>query len=117
MINQHHQDDGCNDGCGDEGSTKSEHPLDAKTWSKYAKKLPRGNFNDTEATKVRELIDRYGEEKVDEFVAYVAKDWPEVTTIPKFIDTVENQMSMAYHEARRRGESFGKIRNEYRLRW
>ena len=113
INNQHHQDDGC----GDEGCTKSEHPLDAKTWSKYAKRLPKGTFDDTQATKVRELIDRYGEEKVDEFVAYVAKDWPEVTTIPKFVETVTDQLSMAYYDAKRKGKSFGKISNEYRLNW
>lgn len=113
LNNQHHQDDGC----GDEGCTKSEHPLDAKTWSKYAKRLPKGTFDDTQAAKVRELIDRYGEEKVDEFVAYVAKDWPEVTTIPKFVDTVTDQLSMAYYDAKRKGKSFGKISNEYRLNW
>lgn len=113
INNQHHQDDGC----GDEGCTKSEHPLDAKTWSKYAKRLPKGTFDDTQATKVRELIDRYGEEKVDEFVAYVAKDWPEVTTIPKFVEIVTDQLSMAYYDAKRKGKSFGKISNEYRLNW
>lgn len=112
-INNQHQDDGC----GDEGCAKSEHPLDAKTWSKYAKRLPKGTFDDTQATKVRELIDRYGEEKVDEFVAYVAKDWPEVTTIPKFVETVTDQLSMAYYDAKRKGKSFGKISNEYRLNW
>lgn len=113
INNQHHHDDGC----GDEGCTKSEHPLDAKTWSKYAKRLPKGIFDDTQATKVRELIDRYGEEKVDEFVAYVAKDWPEVTTIPKFVEIVTDQLSMAYYDAKRKGKSFGKISNEYRLNW
>ena len=100
-----------------EGSAKSEHPLDAKTWSKYAKKMPQGRFDDKLSEEIREMIDKYGEETVDEYMDDVLRLWPEITYLPKFVEKVGDQLEMDYLDARRKGKPFGKQQKQYRMTW
>ena len=99
------------------GDAKSEHPLTPEQWKKYSKKMPQGKFDDTLAQDLKDWIDKYGEEKVDEYVDYIARFWSEITYLPKFVEKVGEQLDLDASDARRNGKPFGKIKNEYRMRW
>jgi len=99
------------------GDAKSEHPLTQEQWKKYSKKMPQGKFDDTLAQDLKDRIDKYGEDMVDEYVDYVMRLWPEITYLPKFVEKVGEQLDLDASDARRNGKPFGKIKNEYRMRW
>lgn len=79
--------------------------FDRPTWRKWKKILPDGKFDSDRAEQLKELLDRFGEDKVKEFINYV-KGYVNGVSLATFLEKVREQLIMSYYEEKRKNNPF-----------
>ena len=90
--------------------------FDKETWRKWKGILPDGRFDAEQATKVKLLLDDYGDDLLKEYIEYV-KGFDKNYSLANFIEEVDKQLSMSRDDARRNGKKFGRFDYSHFRRW